>query len=147
MKETEMTNDEQGPMENVLDGLDQQSDALTSEELKAELQARGINIDPFLQEIDDMIAVHDKGERLAWMQVEDEKKESLRVAETPEFRYADRKPEEILAGFALFLKAGGPNRALAFKNRGNLSVEDMAAILDADKRLQHLEQSHDATQQ
>lgn len=140
-----MTNDEQGPMENLLEGLDQQSEALTSEELKAELQARGINIDPFLHQIDEMIASHDKGERLAWMQVADEKKESLRVAETPEFGWADRKPEEIFAAFALFLKAGGPKRALAFKNRGNLSVEDMAAILDADKRLQRLDQGKDAT--
>jgi hypothetical protein len=146
MKETEMTNDEQGPMDNVLDGLDQQSGALSSEELKAELQARGIDIDPFLHRIDEMIAGYDKQERLAWMQVADERKESLRIAETPESRRTNRKPEEIFAAFALFLKAGGPKRALAFKNRGNLSVEDMAAILDADGLLQRLDQNHGSGQ-
>lgn len=141
-----MTNAEQGPMENALDGLDQQSGALSSEELKTELQARGTDMDAFLHQIDEMIAGYDKQERLAWMKVADEKKESLRVAETPESRWTDRKPEEILAAFALFLRAGGPRRALAFKNKGNLSVEDMAAILDADGRLQRLAQDQDSGQ-
>ena len=141
-----MTNDEQGPMENVLAGLDQQSGALSSEELKTELQARGTDMDAFLHQIDEMIAGYDKQERLAWMKVADEKKESLRVAETPESRWTDRKPEEILAAFSLFLRAGGPKRALAFKNKGNLSVEDMAAILDADGRLQRLDQDQDSGQ-
>lgn len=136
-----MTNDEQGPIENLLDGLDQQSDVLSSEELKAELGARGIDIDPFLQQIDEMIAAHDKRERLAWMQVADEKKESLRIAEMPESRWIDRAPEEILAAFAVFLKAGGAKRALAFRNRGDLSVEDMAAILEASEHLRSGEQS------
>jgi len=138
-----MTNDEQGPMENVLNGLDQQSGALSFEELKAELQVRGTDIDPFLHEIDEMIAAYDKQERLAWMQVADKKKESLRVAETPESRWTERKPEEIFAAFTLFLKAGGPKRALAFKNRGNLSVEDMAAILYADELLRRADQNQD----
>jgi len=128
-------------MENLLDGLDQQSDALSSEDLKAELQARGIDIEPFLQQMDEIITAHDKRERLAWMQVADEKKESLRVAETPESQWGDRKPEEIFAAFAVFLKA---TRGLAFRNRGDLSVEDMAAILEADERLKRGEQSKPA---
>jgi hypothetical protein len=146
MKETKMTNDEQGPMENLLDGLDQQSDALSSEELKTELEARGIAIDPFMQQIDEMIATQDKRERLAWMQVADEKKESLRIAESPESRWSDRAPEEILAAFAVFLEAGGPKRALAFRNRGDLSVEDMAAILEANEQLRAGEHSESEPQ-
>lgn len=141
-----MTNDEQGPMENVLDGLDQQSGALSSEELRAELQARGTDMDAFLHQIDEMVAGYDKQTRLAWMKVADTKKESLRVAETQESRWTDRNPEEILAAFALLLRAGGPRRALAFKNKGNLSVEDMAAILDADERLQRLDEDQDIGQ-
>src|SRR5712691_8708243 len=104
-KETEMTNDEQGPMENLLDGLDQQSDALSSDELKAELQGRGIEVDLFLQQIEAIIADHDKQGRLAWMKVADERKQSLRVAETPESRWIDRKAEEVRAAFALFLNS------------------------------------------
>jgi hypothetical protein len=137
MKEPEMKNDEQGPMENLLDGLDQHSDALSFEELKGELQGRGIDIDPFVQQIEEMIAAHDKGERLAWMQVADERKESLRVAEMPESEWAHRQPSDVIAAFALFLQS---KRALAFRNRGDLSVEDMAAILEADERLKRGEQ-------
>lgn len=136
-----MTNDEQGPIENLLDGLDQQSDVLSSEDLKAELGARRIDIDPLLHRIDDMIAAHDKEERLAWMRVADEKKESLRIAETPESRWIDRAPDEILAAFEVFLKAGEAKTALAFRNKGDLSVEDMAAILEANEHLRAGEQS------
>jgi hypothetical protein len=135
-----MTNDESGPMENLLGGLDQQLDALSSDELKIELQGRGIDIDAFLQQIDAIIAAHDKHERLAWMRVADEKKESLIVAETPGTRWSERKPEHIIMAFARFLKAGGPERALAFKNKGTLSVHDMAAVLEADERLQERNQ-------
>lgn len=135
-EENEMTNDEQGPMENLLQGLDQHSDALSSEELAAELQGRGIDIDAFLQQIDSMVTDHAKQERLAWMQVADQNKESLRVAETPEMRWRHRSEEEIIAAFALLLEA---KRGLAFRNRGDLSVEDMAAILEADERLKRSE--------
>lgn len=129
-----MTNDEQGPMENLLDGLDESTDALSSEELDNELRARGIDADAFLSKIDTMITAQDKRERLAWMQVADEKQKSFRVAETPKARI-NRKAEDIRAAFAAFLSAGGPKRALAFRNRGDLSVEDMAAILEANEDL------------
>lgn len=130
-----MTNDEQGPMENLLDGLDESTDALSSEELDKELQARGIDADAFLSKIDTMIAAQDKRERLAWMQVADEKQKSFRVAEMPKAPWINRKVEDIRAAFAAFLTAGGPKRALAFRNRGDLSVEDMAAILEANEDL------------
>jgi len=123
-------------MENLLNGLDQQSDALSSDQLRIELQDRGIDIDALLQKMDAIIAAHDKHERLAWMRVADEKKESLRIAETPGAQWSDQKPEHVLIAFARFLKAGGPERALAFKNKGTLSLQDMAAILEADERLQ-----------
>ena len=55
-----MTNDKQGPMENLLEALDQQSDALSLDELKEELRGRGIEIEPFLNQIDKMIADQDK---------------------------------------------------------------------------------------
>ena len=53
-----LKDEEQGPMENLLDGLDQQSDALSSDQLKAELQGRGIDIDPCLAWIDKMLRQH-----------------------------------------------------------------------------------------
>jgi hypothetical protein len=131
-----MMNDEQGPMENLLDGLDQSTDALSSAELDEELQARGIDGDSVLSKIAAMVATYDKRERLAWMQVADEKQKSFRVAEAPAARWIDRQVEDIRMAFAAFLAAGGPKRALAFKNRGNLSAEDMAAILEANEELE-----------
>jgi chromosome segregation and condensation protein ScpB len=128
-----MTNDEQGPMENLLEGLDQQSDALSLDELKEELRGRGIEIEPFLNQIDKMIADQDRQERLHWMQVADEKKAALRVAETPTPRWIDRTREEILAAFAALSSAR--ETAVAFRNKEKLSLEDMAEILDAHDRL------------
>jgi predicted HTH domain antitoxin len=127
-----MTN-EQGPMENLLDGLDQQSNALSFDELKEELRARGINIDPFLESIDEIVAEHEKRERLGWMQVADEKKAALRVAEMPASRWINRKREEILAAFAAL--SASQKTAVAFRNKEKLSLEDMAEILDANDRL------------
>ena len=135
-----MPNDKQGPMENLLQGLDEQSDALSSAQLKADLQARGIDIEPFLQQMEEMIAAHDKQQRLAWMQVADEKKESFATGES---RWLDRSREEIIAAFADFLNLVGEKRALAFRNRGDLSVEDMVAILEANERLQRGDQGED----
>src|SRR4051794_11299389 len=106
-----MTNNEQGPMENLLDGLDESTGALSSAELNEELQARGIDGDAVLFKIDAMIAAHDKRQRLAWMQVADEKLISFRVAEVPSSRWIDRQAEEIRVAFAAFLAAGGPKRA------------------------------------
>jgi predicted HTH domain antitoxin len=128
-----MTNDEQGPMENLLEGLDQQSDALSLDELKEELRGRGIEIAPFLNQIDKMIADEDRQERLHWMQAADEKKASLRVAETPISRWIDRTREEILAAFAALSSAR--ETAVAFRNKERLSLEDMAEILDAHERV------------
>ena len=128
-----MTNDKQGPMENLLEALDQQSDALSLDELKEELRGRGIEIEPFLNQIDKMIADQDRQERLHWMQVADEKKASLRVAETPTSRWIDRTREEILAAFAALISAR--ETAVAFRNKEKLSLQDMAEILDAHDRL------------
>jgi hypothetical protein len=141
MEENEVASDEQGPMENLLQGLDQQSDALSSEELAAELQSRGVDLEAFLDQVDVMIADQSKRERLAWMQVADQKKESLRVAETPEVTWLNRPREEIIAAFAVFLQA---KRGLAFRNRSDLSLEDMAAILEANERLKSGERTSTA---
>src|SRR6266498_987181 len=141
MKENKMTNEEQGPMENLLDGLDQQSDALSSDQLKAELQGRGIDIDLFLDQIDKVITDQDKQERLRWMQVADEKKAALRVAETPTSGWINRKREEILAAFAAL--SASQKIAVAFRNKEKLSLEDMAEILDANDRLTRRSRAED----
>jgi hypothetical protein len=128
-----MTNDEQGPMENLLDGLDQQSDALSSDELREELRGRGIDVDPFLEQISKIVAAEDRRERLGWMQVADEKKAAFRVAETPASGWINRKREEILVAFAALSSAR--KTAVAFRNKETLSLEDMVEILDAHDRL------------
>ena len=55
-----MNHDEQGPMENLLEGLDLHSELLTLEDLKAELRARGIAIDDFLTKIKVELAAEQK---------------------------------------------------------------------------------------
>jgi hypothetical protein len=142
-KEVKMNNDEQGPIENFLDGLDEQSGALSFEDLQAELQDRGIDLSALLSRTDAMIASYDKKQRLTWMKVADEKRESLRVAETPGERWISRKADEIRAAFALFLKSSTSETALAFRNRKELSLEDMAEILDANDRLKISDRSDD----
>ena len=128
-----MNHDEKGPMENLLEGLDLHSEFLTLEELKAELRARGIAVDDFLTKIKAEITAAQKADRLRWMKLADEKKESLRVAENPASRWIDRTREEILAAFAAL--SSSANTAVAFRNKEKLSLEDMAEILDARERV------------
>jgi hypothetical protein len=130
-----MKNDEQGPMENLLDGLDEHSDSLSSDELKVELVDRGIDVDAGLKKAEMTIAAYDKEDRLSWMKVADEKSKSLRVAEKPETSWLGRKAEEIKAAFDAFINSAEKETAFAFRNKGDLSVEDMAQILDSNERL------------
>ena len=130
-----MKNDEQGPMENLLDGLDQHSDSLSSDELKAELEDRGIDLDAGLKKAEMTIAAYDKEDRLSWMKVADERRNSLRVAEEAETSWISRKPGEIVAAFNAFISSAEQGAAFAFRNKGELSVEDMAQILDSNEKL------------
>ena len=130
-----MENDEQGPIENLLDGLDEHSDSLSSDELKAELLDRGIDLDAGLEQANATIAAYDKQDRLSWMKVADEKRKSLSVAETPGTSWVGRKAEEIKAAFEAFIKSAEKETAFAFRNKGDLSVEDMAQILDSNESL------------
>ena len=138
-----MDNDEQGPMENLLDGLDRHSDSLSSDELKVELQNRGIDVDAGLKRAEGIIAAYDKEDRLSWMKVADEKSASLRVAETPLPSWASKKPEEIVAAFKAYLSFAKAETALAFRNKGELSVDDMAQILDANELLKQRRADND----
>jgi hypothetical protein len=130
-----MKNDEQGPIENLLDGLDEHSDSLSSDELKAELRDRGIDLDTGLKKAEMKIAAYDKEHRLSWMKVADEKRESLRVAEAPKTSWISKKPEEIVAAFNAFISAAEGKAAFAFRNKRELSVEDMAQILESNEKL------------
>src|ERR1700680_2943812 len=106
-----MKNDEPGPMENLLDGLDQHADVLSSDELKAELEDRGIDLDAALKKAEMTIAAYDKEDRLSWMKVADEKKASLRVAESSVVSWVGRKEEDIRSAFATFIERATPKRA------------------------------------
>ena len=130
-----MEKDEQGLIENLLDGLDEHSDSLSSDELKAELLDRGIDLDAGLEQANATIVAYDKQDRLSWMQVADEKRKSLSVAETPGTSWVGRKAEEIKAAFEAFIKSAEKETAFAFRNKGDLSVEDMAQILDSNESL------------
>ena len=138
-----MENDEQGPMENLLDGLDLHSDSLSLDELKTELQNRGIDFDAGLKRAKAVIAAYDKEDRLSWMKVADEKAASLRVAESPTRSWTTAKAEEVVAAFKAYINSAKPETALAFRNKGELSVDDMAQILDANERLKQRSEQQD----
>jgi hypothetical protein len=131
-----MKNDEQGPIENLLDGLDEHSNSLSSDELKAELRDRGIDLEAGLKKAEMKIAAYDREHRLGWMKVADEKRKSLRVAESRQVSWTTRKPKEIVAAFNAFINAADEKTAFAFRNKGELSIEDMAQILDSNEKLQ-----------
>jgi hypothetical protein len=138
-----MKNDEEGAMENLLDGLDRHSDSLSLDELKAELQNRGIDVDAGLKKVEAIIAAHDKEDRLSWMKVADQKSASLRVAETPVQSWTSKKPEEIVSAFNAYLSFAKAETALAFRNKGELSLDDMAQILDANELLKQRQADKD----
>lgn len=116
-----------GPMENIVEGLDEQSSLLSVEELKSELVERGIDIDGFLARAKSLIAAQQKSERTSWMKVADEKKRLLTTVRDSIKSWTHRTDEEIRAAFAS-LSIG--QNAIAFRNKGDISVREMAQILD-----------------
>src|SRR5258706_6193045 len=83
-KDNKMNDKQQGPMENLLEGLDQHAKFLSEEELKAELQARSIDVNNVLKSARTMIAEYRKAHRLAWMKVADEAKSRLAASQAVE---------------------------------------------------------------
>jgi len=131
-----MKHDEQGPMENLLDGISEHADALTLDQLREEAAARGIDLDQALVTVNELIASGAREERLTWMKVADQRRESLRVAETEvKYHWRNKSPKEIAAAFEQFLDSAPPETALAFRNKGTLSTSDMVQILEASERL------------
>jgi len=130
-----MNDDEKGPMENLLEGLDLHSEFLSLEELKAELRTRGIAIDDFLTKMNREIAAAQKADRLSWMQIADDKKRALKSIHPKVMTWSGKREDEIRAAFALFVDNPKHECALAFRKKSNLSLQDMARILDAQEQL------------
>lgn len=130
-----MNENQQGAMENLLDGLDQHAQFLSDEELKAELSTRGIDVDRFLKGSRTMLAQYQKADRLAWMKVADEKKRRMVATESSFESWVGKGDQAIMAAWAEFLRSVAPQRAVAFRNKTDLTVEDMARILDDHERL------------
>ena len=130
-----MKENQQGPMENLLDGLDQHAQSMSDEELKAELEARGIDVDTFLKRARTTVAQYQKADRLAWMKVADEKKRSIDAAGSRFESWIGKGETTIRAAWAEFLRTAAPQQTLAFRNKTQLTVEDMARILDDYERL------------
>jgi hypothetical protein len=55
-------NPTEGPMENILDGLDRQAQLLSKQELEAELRSRGIDTDAFLKRAHDITKATQPGQ-------------------------------------------------------------------------------------
>ena len=129
-----MKKNQQGPMENLLEGLDQQAECLSTEELKTELSKRGIDVAAFLDRAHAIIAQHEKADRLAWMKVADDNKSRLEKIGTVE-SWIGKSEQAIREAWANFLSTMTPSQALAFRKKTELTTEDMARILDDNERL------------
>jgi len=131
-----MNHNQNRPIENLLEGLSQHARFLPREERKAELRERGIDVDGFLNEAHSIIAHHQKEERLAWMKVAIEKKQLLASDDSSFVSWIGKSQEAVVAAFQNLLKTATPQQTLAFRNKTDLTVDDMARILD-DYELLH----------
>ena len=130
-----MNSDQNHPMENLIEGLSQHARFLTKEERKAELRERGIDVDGFLNEAHSIIAHHQKDERLAWMKVANEKSQRFTGKDSGFVSWIGKSKDEVLAAFQNIANSVSPEHTLAFRNKTDLTVEDMARILDDYERL------------
>jgi hypothetical protein len=135
------------PIENLLEGLSQHARFLTKEERLAELRERGIDVDSFLKEAHSIIAHHQKEDRLAWMKVAAERSERFSAAESRFASWVGKSKEEIMAAFQKVVNTMSPQHTLAFRNKKDLSVDDMARILDDYERLRRVEDNQNPPQQ
>jgi hypothetical protein len=116
-------------MENLLQGLDEHAESLTKEELQAELRERGIDTERFLSNARATISAAQKEYRLAWMKVADQKKQQIQSSQSAVVSWLNKTEQEIRAAYAQL------TTSVAFRNKRELSVEDMAELLDAQERL------------
>lgn len=122
-------------MENLLAGLDQHSKFLSEEELKSELSVRGINVDKFLNESHTLINQYQKEARLVWMRVADDKKQRMETAQTSFVSWVGKGEQAIRTAWMEMLRNTTAPTAMAFRNKTDLTIDDMARILDDHQRL------------
>ena len=123
------------PMENLQEGLSQHAHFLSPEDRKSELRERGIDVDSFLNEAHSIIAQHQKEERLAWLKVADEKKDLIARTESCIDSWVGKGDALIKAAFERLIQTAAPQHTLAFRNKSDLTTDDMARILDDYERL------------
>lgn len=128
-------------MENLIRGLDEHSEHLTREEVQEELKASGVNIEATLARTKLLIASSLKKERTAWMNVADTNKNALEAAAKKFVSWKGRATAEIQEAYAAMTANLTGQQVLAFrKQQENLSVEDMAGILDDFERVKQKEE-------
>jgi hypothetical protein len=129
-----MNSNQNRPVENLLEGLSQHARFLTREERKEELRGRGVDVEGFLAKAHSIIAHHQKDERLAWMKVASERKHLFTEKSLHFVSWIGKSKEDVIAAFQN-LTASSQEHTLAFRNKTDLSIEDMARILDDYERL------------
>ncbi len=130
-----MSNSNPGPIEKVLEGLDQHSQLLSKEELKAELIARGLDADNYLKETNQLIERYLKEHRLAWMTEADEKKRQMAVSTSNFTDWLKKTKDEVEAAFIAWTNQVSPSEAFGFRNRKDLTLEDKARLLNQHESL------------
>ena len=113
----------------------------------AELRERGIDVDGFLKEAHSIIAHHQKEDRLSWMKVAAERSERFSALESRFASWVGKSKEEIMAAYQKVVNTMSPQHTLAFRNKKDLSLEDMARILDDYERLRRVDGDQNPPQQ
>lgn len=137
----------QGPIENLLDGLSQHAQFLSEEDMKAELSGRGIDVEGFLKRTHATISQYQKADRLAWMKTADEKRNVLLAKDIHTESWLEKCEAAIRSAFAELVRTAMPQQTIAFRNKTDLSIEDMARILDDHERLKLRSSSQDAPEE
>ena len=130
-----MSNSNHGPIEKVFEGLDQHSELLSKEELKAELKARGLEVEDYLKETNQLIEEYLKKQRLVWMTEADEKKRQMATAAPLLTDWLKKTRDEIETAFTAWTNQVSPSEAFGFRNRKDLTLEDKARLLNQHESL------------
>jgi hypothetical protein len=119
------------PLENVFRGFEIDPHNSTTAELKQSLVVRGLDPDGTVSAVQELVAGYVKSKRLSWKDAAIKKRTEMMEVTQRLVSWASKGEKEVEAAFAK-LRNGtyGLASNVAFRNLGNLSIEEKARILD-----------------
>ena len=119
------------PLENAFRGFEIDPQQSTPAELKQSLIARGLDPDGTVSAVKGLVADYMKSKRLSWKDAAVKKRTEMMEATQRLVSWATKSEKEVEAAFVK-LRNGtyGSDPNVAFRNLGNLTIEEKARILD-----------------